>query len=242
MKDTQHNVVSWTLGLLKEHEGFSHKVYKDSVGVATIGYGFALRDVSTFALMHQFYLKEPGCKNERPTDEAERTFFTKCFGYRVPDTLTDEEYEWCAKRFFCSKMNADDILQRKLDEFLKELLTAYPWMSDVDTARRSALLNMVYNLGLPRFSAFKKTIALLKEGRYEAAAVEMMDSMWAKQVGHRSFDLALIVATGSLAVGHDTTPLVHRLKLLIIREYERLTGDTAPIITGEQVNGQRAPF
>jgi lysozyme len=44
----------------------------------------------------------------------------------------------------------------------------------------------MFNLGRPRLSRFKKFIAAINEGDWEIAAIEMMDSKWAVQVGPRS--------------------------------------------------------
>jgi lysozyme len=61
---------------------------------------------------------------------------------------------------------------------------------------RAALINMMFNLGLPRFRSFKKMIAAINEKNYVQAAVEMLDSKWALQVGQRAIDLAYLVKKG----------------------------------------------
>lgn len=48
------------------------------------------------------------------------------------------------------------------------------------------LTDMMFNLGYTRLSQFKKLFQALKNGLYEDAAREMMDSLWAKQVGNRA--------------------------------------------------------
>lgn len=48
---------------------------------------------------------------------------------------------------------------------------------------------MMFNLGYTRLSQFKKLFQALKNGLYEDAAREMMDSLWAKQVGNRAVTL-----------------------------------------------------
>jgi lysozyme len=45
--------------------------------------------------------------------------------------------------------------------------------------RWRVLVNMRFNLGPNRFRQFKKMIAALRDGDYEKAADEMMDSKWA---------------------------------------------------------------
>jgi lysozyme len=41
-------------------------------------------------------------------------------------------------------------------------------------------------MGAPRLSKFKKFVAAVNDGNWSTAAVEMMDSRWAKQVGVRA--------------------------------------------------------
>ena len=45
---------------------------------------------------------------------------------------------------------------------------------------------MGFNLGITRLLKFKKFLAALEQHDWETAAVEMMDSRWATQVGPRA--------------------------------------------------------
>ena len=45
---------------------------------------------------------------------------------------------------------------------------------------------MCFNLGINRLLNFKKFLGALQEHDFETAAIEMMDSRWATQVGPRS--------------------------------------------------------
>ena len=56
--------------------------------------------------------------------------------------------------------------------------------------RKAVLIDMAFNLGLARLSAFKKFKHALVFGEYKQAAVEMLDSKWASQVGRRATLLA----------------------------------------------------
>ena len=61
--------------------------------------------------------------------------------------------------------------------------------SDFDNLPEEAqqvIVNMTFNMGRPRLSKFKKFIAGVEAGDWEKAAVEMMDSRWATQVGARA--------------------------------------------------------
>lgn len=48
------------------------------------------------------------------------------------------------------------------------------------------LVNMMFNLGRPRLSKFKKMNANLEIGEWASAAVEGRDSLWYRQVGNRA--------------------------------------------------------
>ena len=51
------------------------------------------------------------------------------------------------------------------------------------------IVNMCFNMGAPRLSGFKKFIGGVNAGDWKTAAVEMMDSRWARQVGDRAVRL-----------------------------------------------------
>jgi lysozyme len=88
------------------------------------------------------------------------------------------------------------ILEQDIAAVLRELHTAYPWITHLTPARQDALADMAFNLGLPRFSGFKKMLMALEAGDYIAAYEEMLDSRWAKQVRGRARELAIMVLTG----------------------------------------------
>jgi lysozyme len=70
------------------------------------------------------------------------------------------------------------------------------WFKGLDIVRQDAVLNMLLNLGLPRFKTFKKLITALVEQNYPKAAEQMLDSRWAEQVGIRAEELAKQMRTG----------------------------------------------
>ncbi|WP_018694354.1 glycoside hydrolase family protein [Algicola sagamiensis] len=66
----------------------------------------------------------------------------------------------------------------------------------LNDARAAVLINMAYNLGVPRLKGFKKMFAALEDGFFEKAAKEMLDSRWATQVGNRALELSEQMRTG----------------------------------------------
>lgn len=72
----------------------------------------------------------------------------------------------------------------------------YRWFHDLSHNRKRVVINMIFNLGRTGFRRFKKTIAFIDRSDYEAAAAEMLDSLWARQVGHRATFLSELMAMG----------------------------------------------
>ena len=66
----------------------------------------------------------------------------------------------------------------------------------LDGVRQIVIRDMVFNMGLPRFSGFVKTNAALKAGDYLKAAAEMVDSKWYRQTGRRAQRLVKAMHTG----------------------------------------------
>lgn len=60
---------------------------------------------------------------------------------------------------------------------------------------QAVVVDMIFNLGLPRFSKFRDTIAALNRGGWKQAAIDAGQSLWAKQVPNRAKeDIALLEA------------------------------------------------
>jgi len=79
----------------------------------------------------------------------------------------------------------------------KELMDDYiPWYNDLDEVRQEALINFVFNVGIGTAMKFKKAMAALEAHDYDTAAIEMMDSNWAKQVGSRAEEVTQMIKTG----------------------------------------------
>ena len=64
------------------------------------------------------------------------------------------------------------------------------WSHNLSDARQNVLIEMVFNLGYPRFKGFIKLIQAIKDEDYNEAAVQMLQSKWAVQVGQRSINLS----------------------------------------------------
>jgi len=88
------------------------------------------------------------------------------------------------------------LLKNDIRRVDKELEKAFKFYVGLDPVRRDALINLCFNIGLPRLRKFNRALRSLEVSDYEDAAVELLDSLWANQVGKRAEDIAHMIRTG----------------------------------------------
>ena len=90
----------------------------------------------------------------------------------------------------------DYLLSNDIKRVSAELIRAFPWYSELDEVRKDAMIDMCFNMGLPRLSKFKNSLAAMANGDYDIAAIEFLDPNWAKQVGSRSITITDMIRSG----------------------------------------------
>jgi len=70
------------------------------------------------------------------------------------------------------------------------------WWRGMCDARQVALASMCFQLGITVLLAFKKSFQFLRNGQYELAANEALDSRWGKQVPARAKRVTEMIRTG----------------------------------------------
>lgn len=86
------------------------------------------------------------------------------------------------------------ILTDDIRDATNDLHHAFNWFAELDDDRQAAMINLCFNLGLHRLRGFVKFLAAMELGNYETAAKELLDSLWATQVGKdRSTDIANLI-------------------------------------------------
>lgn len=85
-----------------------------------------------------------------------------------------------------SEREAELLFEHDFQKAVLGLDSKLPWWRELSESRQSALLDMAFNLGIGGLLGFRRMLAALKDGRYEDAAREAMDSRWAQQVGRRA--------------------------------------------------------
>ena len=146
------------------HEGMELQVYKDHLGIDTIGVGRNLED--------------------RGITDGELAFM---------NMLKTEVYEQGI-----TEAHARFLLANDIDIVEKELSNAHPCISGIGDVRIRVLLDMGFNLGVPRLNKFKNMWKAVHDRDFSLAAVEMLDSRWASQVGQRAVRLANAMRDGEL--------------------------------------------
>lgn len=72
------------------------------------------------------------------------------------------------------------MLAESVDEIRQRLLQAHDWLADRPEELLEVLIQMVFQLGWDGCHNFRMTWAAIREGDYQSAADEMLDSKWAR--------------------------------------------------------------
>ena len=119
--------------------------------------------------------------------------------------ITPEELEWMdipnmdtIYQYGISEADAMYLAQNDVQIVEEELLRSHPCVENIDAVRQLVLVDMAFNMGVPRLGKFKKMWAAIHENNFEEAAKEMLDSRWANQVKSRATKLAHAMHTGEI--------------------------------------------
>ena len=111
--------------------------------------------------------------------------------------ITKEELDWmdipnmdAVYEYGITEADAMYLAKNDVQIVEEELVRAHPCVEDLDAVRQLVLVDMAFNMGVPRLSKFKKMWAAVHENKFDIAAKEMLDSRWAIQVKSRSTKLA----------------------------------------------------
>jgi len=159
MKYSRHDFIK----KLITHEGLRLEVYKDSLGIDTIGIGRNLEDRG----------------------------------------ITKEELDWMdipnmaiVHTMGITEADAMYLAENDVQIVEEELVRAHPCVDKLDAVRQLVVMDMAFNMGVPRLCKFKNMWNAIHEENYIAAAKEMLDSRWAIQVKSRSTKLANAMHNG----------------------------------------------
>lgn len=129
--------------------------------------------------------------------------------YRDTQGLLTIGYGRCLDRVGISLGEAEVLLDHDVATAEGPLLSALPWVAGLAPARRAALIELAFNMGLgvPGTSgllSFTRTLPLVRAGQYEAAAGHLLDSKWRTDVqDRRALRVAAQLRTGQWPAAVD---------------------------------------
>ena len=103
-------------------------------------------------------------------------------GQRIPDIISDQ---------MC-----DLIFDRDVNDVTSQLNNNWPYNTKLDPARRDAVLNMCFQLGVIGVMKFKLMLNALERSDWVAAKAHALDSTWAIQTHARAKRVAEQLLTG----------------------------------------------
>lgn len=95
-----------------------------------------------------------------------------------------------------TKEHAEHVLLNDVRNIAADLdwhLSWWRWLSDT---RQEALCDMCFNLGIARLKGFQKMLNALQRGQWQEAALQCLDSRYARQVGNRAKRNAFVFEHG----------------------------------------------
>ena len=111
--------------------------------------------------------------------------------------ITKEELDWmdipnmdAVYEYGITEADAMYLAKNDVQIVEEELVRSHPCVEELDAVRQLVLVDMAFNMGVPRLSKFKKMWNAVHENKFDVAAKEMLDSRWAIQVKSRSTKLA----------------------------------------------------
>lgn len=95
-----------------------------------------------------------------------------------------------------SEQEANLLLKNDILSTLNECTDHFSFYGQLDSVRAAVVAEMVFNMGLPTFQKFRKTILALSLFDFEKAADEMVESLWYRQTGSRARELVYAMRKG----------------------------------------------
>ncbi|MBT3507287.1 MAG: glycoside hydrolase family protein [Methylococcales bacterium] len=107
--------------------------------------------------------------------------------------LTTIGYGRCLETNGITQDEADMLFANDINVVADELRKIFLDFDSLRYSQQKALMDMCFNLGSTRLRRFKKMIAAIEAGDFNEAAVELLDSRYAKQLPRRAGDNAILM-------------------------------------------------
>jgi len=107
------------------------------------------------------------------------------FGIGHLVTENDEEYG-CEVGTAVAEDRVREVFEDDIQITIDECMRLYDNWTDLPDEVQLIIANMMFNMGRPRLSGFKKFNAAIANKEWEEASEEMIDSKWYRQVTNRA--------------------------------------------------------
>lgn len=89
------------------------------------------------------------------------------------------------------------LMRFRIGKIRMELAKKLQWFPELNDARKSALIDMAYQMGVSGLLAFKRALGAMRQGDYATAKKELLDSKWARSDSPtRAKEIAEIIYRG----------------------------------------------
>ena len=124
---------------------------------------------------------DEGCVNNIYLDHL--GYATFGIGHLVLETEPEHEQEVDTP---VSEDRIKECFEKDIQNVIDDLDRNMDWWKDLPEDSQRVMANMCFNLGITRLLKFKNFLSAMENKDWEKAAVEMIDSRWATQVGARA--------------------------------------------------------
>lgn len=117
-------------------------------------------------------------------------------GYTVVGNPTVGVGRLLTEKHGIKEWEAEYLLSNDLDRVWHQVESRVSYFAGMSEVRQAVLVNMAFNLGVNGLLKFSKMFGAIEREDYLAASVEMLHSLWARQVPNRAERLAEMMRTG----------------------------------------------
>ena len=107
------------------------------------------------------------------------------FGIGHLVTESDEEHGW-ETGTAVSADRVESVFSDDVEKVCADCVILFPDFDDLPEEAQRVIANMMFNMGRPRLSGFKKFIAAVNDRDWMEASAQMEDSRWYRQVTKRA--------------------------------------------------------
>lgn len=88
------------------------------------------------------------------------------------------------------------LVKNDIIRVVNELQKSLPWFSKLNSNCQIALIDLGFNLGVPKLLSFTDFIAFIEQGKYKEAADDLLSTEYAKELPYRAQSVANLIVEG----------------------------------------------